>query len=116
MNAGETQKKMILIVIIAIPVLATATWLYLKYGPPGTTVKSRLGFEISVLFVQVIGCIGVSYYSYATVGQSTDHAWWPVIAFLYAFLLIPIMFILAAVIRKLIFKNKSHPEVGANLS
>jgi hypothetical protein len=63
-----------------------------------------------VLTAEILGCIWVSYYSYSTVGQGTDSAWWPVIAFLYCFVLIPSILILAAITRRLIYRNKIKPQ------
>ena len=97
---------MIISFIVAIPVIALSVWFYLKVCPSGTTLKSRLGFETSVLTAEILGCIFVSYFFYSTVGQGTDSAWWPVIAFIYCFVLIPSILILAAIMRSLIYRNK----------
>jgi len=88
---------MIISFIVAIPVIALLVWFYLKICPSGTTLKSRLGFETSVLTAGILGCILVSYFSYSTVGQGTDSAWWPVIALIYCFVLIPSILILSAI-------------------
>ena len=40
---------MIISFIVAIPLIALSVWFYLKLYPSGTTLKSRLGFETSVL-------------------------------------------------------------------
>jgi len=96
--------------MVAIPVIALSVWFYLKASPTGTTLKSRLGFESSVLAAEIVGCIWASYYSYATVGQGNDRAWWPVIAFIYCFVLIPGILILAAIARRLIYRNKVNPH------
>ena len=103
---GSKSRSMIISFIIAIPLIALSVWFYLKVCQSGTTLISRLGFEMSVLTVVILGCILVSYYSYSTVGQGTDSAWWPVIAFIYCFVLIPSILILAAITRKLIYINK----------
>ena len=97
---------MIILFIIAIPAIVFSLWFYLKVGPSGSTLKSRLGFEASVLIAEILGCIWVSYYSYSTVGQGTDSAWWPIIAAIYCFVLIPSILILAAITRKLIYIKK----------
>jgi len=99
---------MIILFIFAIPMIALSVWFYLKVCPSGTTLKSRLGFEISVLTVAILGCTLISYYSYSTVGQGNDSAWWPVIAFIYCFVLIPSILILAALTRRLIYRNKTN--------
>jgi len=96
---------MILSLIAAIPLIALSIWLYLKFCPADTTLKSRIGFEASVLLTEILGCVWVSYHSYATVGQGNDSAWWPVIAFLYCLALIPIILIFAAITRKLIYRK-----------
>lgn len=98
---------MIIAFTVSIPLMALVFWIYLKLGPEGTTFKSRLGFEVSVLITEILGCVALSYYSYSTVGQSTDSAWWPVIAFLYSITLIPIIFLLAGIIRKLTYRKKN---------
>lgn len=90
--------------MIAIPLIALSVWFYLKAGPSGTTLKSRLGFEASVLAAEIFGCLFAGYYSYSTVGHGTDSAWWPVIAFIYCLVLIPSILILAAIIRRLIYR------------
>ena len=66
---------MIVLFIIAVPIAAISLWLYLKSSPVDTTLKSRAGFEILVLFLELAGCFAVSYYSYSTVGHGTDSAW-----------------------------------------
>ncbi len=90
--------------------IAVATWLYLKFCPANTTLKSRLKFEVSVLAAEIFGCIAVSYYSYSTVGQGSDSAWWPYIAIIYCFLVIPCILILAAIIRKLVYRNAKSSD------
>jgi len=101
---------MIISFIVAIPMIALSVWFYLKVCPSGTTLKSRLGFETSVLTAEILGCILVSYYSYSTVGQGTDSAWWPVIALIYCFVLIPSILLLAAITRRLIYRNRIKPQ------
>ena len=101
---------MIISFIVAISMIALSVWFYLKVCPSGTTLKSRLGFETSVLTAEIVGCIWVSYYSYSTVGQGTDSAWWPVIALIYCFVLIPSILLLAAITRRLIYRNKIKPQ------
>lgn len=102
---------MIILFVVAIPVIALAVWFYLKTSPKGTTLKSRFGFESSVLAAEIVGCIWASYYSYTTVGQGNDRAWWPVIAFIYYLLLIPGILILAAIIRRLVYRNRVNPRL-----
>ena len=97
---------MVILFIVAIPVIVLSVWFYLKIGPPGIPLKSRLGFETSVLITGILGCIWVSYYSYSTVGQGTDSVWWPIIAVIYCFVLIPSILILAAITRKLVYRKK----------
>lgn len=101
---------MIISFIVAIPVIALAIWLYLKFCPANTTIKSRRKFEAFVLIAEILGCIGVSYYSYSTVGQGRDSAWWPYIAIIYCFLVIPFILILAAIIRKIVYRNAKSPN------
>ena len=63
-SVGVRRRPMIISFIVAILVLSLTVWFYLKASPSGTTLKSRLGFEASVLTSEIVGCIGVSYYSY----------------------------------------------------
>jgi len=97
---------MIISFIAAIPFVAFVVWLYLKFCPAGTTLKTRLGFEASVLTAIILCCITAIYYTHLTVGQGADSAWWPVIAFLFCLKLIPIILILSAIIRGIAYRKK----------
>lgn len=101
---------MIVSFILGIGIIAVVLWIYLKFAPSGTTFKSRLGYELAVLMAEIAGCVGVSYLSYATVGHGPESAWWPVLAVIYSFMLIPCVLILSIILRWWIYRDK--PEEG----
>ncbi len=96
---------MILFFIMVIPLTAVFVWLYLRFCPKGTTLKTRLRFEIPVLIVELLACTGAGIYSYLTVGRGPDRAWWPVIGLIHSSLLFPSILVLAASIRSAIYSH-----------
>jgi hypothetical protein len=101
---------MIILFILAIPIITISLWLYLKFSPLGSTLRARAKFEISVLFLGLAGCVLACRYSYLTVGQGTDSAWWPVFACFYCLMLGPSVLVMAAIVRKLIYGKAVNPE------
>ena len=93
--------------LLAFALIALIFWAYLKFAPKGTTLRSRRTFELFVLLAEVIGCISVIYYAYATVGQGNDRGWWSVVAFMYCCMIVPCILVLSALVRMLMYKRKN---------
>ena len=97
---------MIILFLLALPFLLFAVWVYMKCVPAATSLKDRAGYEIGVLIAELLGCGVVVYYAYATVGKGVDRAWWPTIAFIYSFFLFPVILLMAALIRWLMYRKR----------
>ena len=104
---------MIVFLIFAVPVLAFSVWIYLRLAPRGTTLKDRARYETAVLVSELAGCIAAGALAYYTVGQSTNRAWWPIIALIYCSLLVPVVLFFATLFRKGIFRKEApHLKTG----
>lgn len=100
---------MTILFIVGIPLTALSFWLYLKFCPKGTSLKSRIRFEIPVFLVELLACAGAAVYSWWKIGQGPDRQWWPVIAFIHCILLIPSILVLAASIRRMVYRHPPPP-------
>ena len=96
---------------VGLPFIGLAIWLYLGFGPK--RIKERIAFELVAFCLLVLGIFLVSSYSYHSMKETTDSAWWPVLAFLYNLGFIPGFLLLSAFIRKLTYKN-TEPAAGGN--
>jgi ankyrin repeat protein len=99
---------------VGLTVVAIFLWLYLEFSPPKTTLKYRAGFETFVLFLEIVGCAVASYYAYSTHSQGSDSLWWRVVAVFYIMILVPSIFILSALSRRLIYRKKISPNQSRN--
>ena len=111
-SAAFGINKMIGFFIVGISVNAIVIWLYLILSPRNTTFRTRWIFEVLVFFSVVLAALLSTIYSYMTIGQSVDSGWWPFVAFFYGFVSIPVVLIIAAIIRRFVYRKKTLPNHG----
>lgn len=89
--------------IFGLPFVGFCAWLYFRFAP--NKITERIAFEIVAILLLAAGILLVARFCYISVLKTSDSAWWPVLAFVYNLGFIPVYFIAAATIRKLIYRS-----------
>lgn len=99
---------MILSLAILIPLLLAAVYVYVRFRPD-VDVSRRVAlrtFDGAVLLSVVLVGLGVTSHFETTTRQSSDRAWWPILAVLACLFTTPMVLFVAALIRKTVFGKK----------
>ncbi len=93
---------MILLALVLIPANFLIIYVFLYTTPKNTEKKETRIINLLIFGISIIGCIGVSVYSYLTTGKSVDSSWWPVLAFFGSIIVFMLILIVGGVYRNFI--------------
>ncbi len=98
---------MIFSLLILLPILGYALWVYFRTAPRQVPRAVRLRYNILVICLALGACAASSYFAYDQVGAGADRAWWPVVAGFYSWFAFLIVLILGGLVRNfLIFRAR----------
>lgn len=100
---------MIGMLIVGLPFIGVCAWLYFRFSP--RKIEERIPFEALAILLLGVGIYLVTKYCYRSMVGTNDSAWWPVLAFIYNLGFIPLYFITAAAIRKLVYRSTEQGGV-----
>ena len=96
---------MILSLIILIPFVLVAVWLFFKISPKNVNGNIIKIYNIIVILSALTACLLISLYCYRTTGQSVDRAWWPVLSVLGSLFVFPLILFIGGIIRHFVILN-----------
>ena len=97
---------MILALIILVPLCAVSLWVFFRFTPPKDKSKINLLYNYIVILIDVLLCAIHSYRMYATMINSVDRVWWPILSILGSLFIFPVILFVGAIIRAYIFEGK----------
>jgi len=97
---------MILALIVLVPFCAVSLWVFFRFTPPAGKKKITNRYNYSVILLNVLLCAGFTYRTYATMINTVDRAWWPVLSVLGSLFIFPIILFIAVLTRAFIFRKK----------
>lgn len=97
---------MILVSVILFPLLAIIIWLFVRSYPLAQYGEAVRRFNNTTLAIVATSCTAVSLYVWGTIGQSTDRAWWPILALFGSVLVSILVLLVAANVRARLFRGK----------
>jgi len=88
---------MIALLSLAAPILVFSVWIYFSRAPG--KMKNRRTFEIMVGSTLAIGVVIITRMNYLSMVGTNDEAWWPVAALVSNLAFVPLLLIVAFVVR-----------------
>jgi cytochrome bd-type quinol oxidase subunit 2 len=101
---------MILALIVLLPILVLSLWWFCKLSPRDAEQRLVWLYNIAVLVVGVLICAGLTLRLQATLADTPDRAWWPVLSAIFSLLVLPLWIAVCGVVRNLlVFRSGQGP-------
>jgi hypothetical protein len=99
---------MIVALIVLIPLLAGALYIYLKFPPPNDPARPQnlRWFNCGLFLAAILGCAGIGFYFKTAMSGSSDAGWWPMLTVLCSLLFSTAVLLVGGVVRSLVFKKR----------
>ena len=93
---------MILALIVLLPILVLSLWWFHKLSPREAEQRFVWLYNTAVLVVGVLICAGLTLRLRATLADTSDRAWWPVLSAIFSLLVLPLWIAVGGVVRNLL--------------
>jgi len=98
---------MTLLASILVPIILLTIFIFFSTTPKHVRKREKIFYNLMVCSFGIIGCVGISLYSYFTTGQSVDSAWWSVGAFFGSIIIFTATLIIGGIYRNLFHFNEN---------
>lgn len=95
---------MIFALILLIPLLILALWVYIKKSPKELNRSQVRVFDLSVFFIAVLLSLAFILKTYSKLSSGPDRAWWPILSILGSMGIITLCLVVGALIRYAVFQ------------
>jgi len=93
--------------LVLIPLLILSLWIFFKYSPKGINAQVILAYNLTTFVVGVVLSIIYSLYLRESMINGSDYGWWPVLSFIFSFVItIGTLFVSGILRNFIIFRNK----------
>ena len=83
-------------------------WIFLKSSPSiQGQQRALLNFNLSSVFVAVFPCVLLTYFTYISLVDTVDRAWWPVLSGLGSVLIISVVLLGGVILRMIVFRERT---------
>lgn len=97
---------MIMALLILVPVVGVTAWAFFRFSPAHAERRRVLQFNVVSVIVALAIAGAWTVRTYLVMSPTVDSAWWPVISVLGALVAIPLVLVLAAILRNfLVFRR-----------
>lgn len=93
---------MIMALLILVPVVGVTAWAFFRFSPAHAERRRVLQFNVVSVIVALAIAGAWTVRTYLVMSPTVDSAWWPVISVLGALVAIPLVLVLAAILRNLL--------------
>jgi hypothetical protein len=93
---------MVLALLILLPAVVCAAWVFFKFSPANADRKAVVRFNVLTIIVPLLLALAWSVRTYLLMSPTVNSAWWTVISMLGALTIVPSVLGLAAVLRNLV--------------
>ena len=90
---------MILMLVIGVPLIIGAPWIFLYLSPKDAEPKRLRRFNMTIMSIAALLSLGLAYTVRAAMIDSADAAWWPMVALGAGSLLFALLLLVAGLIR-----------------
>ncbi len=87
-------------------VMAISVWLFVRLSPVGADAIAVRRFNRASFALCIVGCLAIFGWAYASLAGTPDSAWWPVIGALYCTVAVPLLFVIAALVRSRVCRSE----------
>jgi len=100
---------MILALIVLVPFCVAALWVFFRFSPKDKN-KAKLIIVVNsvIILIDILLCAIYSCRTYATMINTVDRNWWPILSVLGSLFIFSIVLIVGAIIRVLIFRKRGE--------
>ena len=101
---------MVLTLIVLLPVLILSLWGFYRLSPRDAAKRLVRLYNAAVMIAGVALCMGISLRLRATMADTPDRAWWPVLSAVFSMLALPLWLAACGVVRNLLlFRSGQGP-------
>ena len=99
---------MIAAFLLLVPIAGVVLWTFFRFSPSGAPRHAVLRFNLAATILALALAVAWSVRTYWVMSPTVDVAWWPVISFLGALVVISLVLALAAAVRNLVLFRRRH--------
>lgn len=99
---------MIAALLLLVPIAGVVVWAFFRFSPSGAPRQVVLRFNLAATILALALAVAWSVRTYWVMSPTVDAAWWPVISFLGALVVISLVLALAAAVRNLVLFRRGH--------
>ena len=93
---------MVAALLLLLPTFGVMLWVFFRFLPPHADRRALLRFNILSLIVALVLAGAWVVRTYRVMSPTVDSPWWPVISVLGVLVMVPVVLILAALLRNLV--------------
>jgi glucose-6-phosphate-specific signal transduction histidine kinase len=102
--------------LILVPVVAIATWAFLRYSRRRGDGQAIRWINLTSLAAALLLAVAWSVRTYAVMSATIDAPWWPIISLLGALVIIPLVLGVAGVVRHVVRGRRRGAGLGPSAS
>lgn len=97
---------MIIALLVLVPICFVMFWFFFKSSPKiQNKRKTILRFNLATVLAAILSCVWLTYSTHHSMIDTVDRAWWPVLSGLGSLIFFPVVLLVGALIRMIVFRK-----------